>query len=242
MNRIDVKTLVLGMVQTNCYIISNPQNKEAIVIDPAADADKINQYLKSNDLVCKGILLTHGHFDHIMAGDELRELTGVKIYAHEKELRMLRDPKLNVSTFTGREYQLEPDVLLKDGQNLELAGLRVKVIHTPGHTGGGVCYHIILRQEDYLRQEDSSPESIEEGDIEVQQPAVLISGDTLFYEDIGRSDLPTGNHRQLVESIVNQLMILEEDLNVYPGHGNPTTIGHERDYNPYLSTEHFYES
>lgn len=222
MNGIEVKTLVLGMVQTNCYIISKSQSKEAIVIDPSAEADKINQYLKSNDLVCRAIMLTHGHFDHIMAGEELRELTGVKIYAHEKELAMLRDPKLNVSSFTGREYQLEPDVLLKDEQSLELAGLEIKVIHTPGHTSGGVCYHISL-----------TPEA--SNDFVKKQPGILISGDTLFREDIGRSDLPTGNHHQLIESIVNQLMSLEDDLTVYPGHGQPTTIGHERSHNRYLS-------
>ena len=210
MSKLVRKTLVLGMVKTNCYIISNGETKEAIVFDPADDAKKIEQYLKANDLVCKGILLTHGHFDHIMAADQLAEMTHSDIYAHEAEADLLRDADLNASAHIRKACSLIPNVLLKDDEVLDLAGFQVKVIHTPGHTGGGVCYYFLGH-------------------------GTLISGDTLFREDIGRSDLPTGNGRLLVESIRNKLMILEDQVAVYPGHGDATTIGYERDNNFYLN-------
>ncbi len=210
MSELSLKTLVLGMVQTNCYIVSNDESKEAIVFDPADYADRIEQYLKANDLVCKGILLTHGHFDHILAASELATQNKAPIYAHEAEEKLLGDPHLNASSQIRRECTLIPDVLLKDDQILDLAGFTIKVIHTPGHTAGGACYYF-------------------------PGNGTLISGDTLFLESIGRTDLPTGNSRQLVDSINSKLMLLEDQVKVYPGHGRPTTIGYERDNNVYLS-------
>jgi len=207
---IKIKTLVLGMVQTNCYIVSNEETKEAIVVDPADQADKIEQYLKANDLVCKGILLTHGHFDHIMAAAQLAASTGAKIHAQEEEAGLLEDPMLNASIQFRQECSLVPEVLLKDQEVLQLAGFTVKVIHTPGHTAGGACYYFVGH-------------------------GVLFSGDTLFREDIGRYDLPTGDGKVLVESINSKLMLLEDQVVVYPGHGAPTTIGHERDNNRYIN-------
>jgi glyoxylase-like metal-dependent hydrolase (beta-lactamase superfamily II) len=210
MEKMNLKALVLGIVQTNCYIIGNGDTKEAIVIDPADKAEVIEQYLKANDLVCKGILLTHGHFDHILAASQLAADTKVPVYAHEAEMVLLSDAKLNASSHIRKECELKPEVLLKDQDTLNLAGFTIKVIHTPGHTIGGVCYYF-------------------------SGHGVLFSGDTLFREDIGRSDLPTGNSRQLVESILNKLMILEDQVKVYPGHGEPTTIGYERENNIYIA-------
>jgi glyoxylase-like metal-dependent hydrolase (beta-lactamase superfamily II) len=210
MSLLKIKTLILGMVQTNTYIISNEETKEAIVFDPADEAGKIEQYLKENDLVCKGILLTHGHFDHILAARKLAEDTGVEIYAHELEMNVMKDATLNASMHFRQNCTLSPDVLLKDQQIISLAGFKIRVIHTPGHTIGGVCYYFIGYGK-------------------------LISGDTLFRENIGRYDLPTGNGKQLVESILNKLMILEDNVEVYPGHGEPSLIGHERENNIYLS-------
>lgn len=210
MGDLKMKTLVLGMVQTNTYVIRNVLTKEAIVVDPADHAEKIYEYIKSNDLVCKSILLTHGHFDHIMAAKELAELTQVKIYAHEAEEKLLSTPNMNASPSAGVSISLTPDVFLKDQEEFLLAGFDIKVIHTPGHTAGGACYYFTKHN-------------------------VLISGDTLFHECIGRSDLPTGNGRVLVESIKHKLLTLGDDVEVYPGHGIPTTIGHEKVRNPYLS-------
>ncbi|MDI9509843.1 MAG: MBL fold metallo-hydrolase [Clostridiales bacterium] len=209
MRRIHIKTMVLGMVQTNCYIVREAKSKEAIVIDPGDNAERINEYLKENDLKCKAILLTHGHFDHITAANELKNLTTAPIYAHENEVELLNDSRLNASIQMGTEVKVIPDILLKDKEEFQAAGLLWRVIYTPGHTAGGVCYYIP-----------------EEG--------VIFSGDSLFYESIGRTDFPTGNHSVLLEKISSQLMVLEDRIEVYPGHGRPTTIGHERHNNPYL--------
>lgn len=204
-----MKTLVLGPVRTNCYIVSNGETKEAIVFDPSDEADKIEQYLNANDLVCKGILLTHGHFDHIIAASELAQKLKVDIYAHELEAELLKNPDLNASSDIGRNCSLIADVLLKDSEELQLAGFGIKVIHTPGHTAGGICY--------YFSGHD-----------------LIISGDTLFHESVGRWDLPTGDGEVLIASILNKLMVLEDQVKVYPGHGMSTTIGHERNHNFYL--------
>lgn len=218
MSELVMNKLVLGMVQTNCYIVSNKETKETIVFDPADSAEKIEQYLKANDLVCKAILLTHGHFDHILAASGLAGTTRAKIYAYETEARLLADADLNASAQVRAECTLIPEVLLKDQETLHLAGFTIRVIHTPGHTAGGCCYYFI-------------------------DHGILISGDTLFLENIGRSDLPTGNGEVLVNSIINKLMILEDQVFVYPGHGRPTTIGHERENNSYLmQNQDWYET
>ena len=214
MNEFKMKTLVLGMQGTNCYIIFNDSN-EAIVIDPGDEVYKIEQYLKANDLVCKGILLTHGHFDHILGVDELAEKTHAKVYAHEAEAELLKQPELNLSSELRRDCSLEADVWLKDQEELTIAGYRIRVIHIPGHTTGGACYYF-------------------------HGYGILISGDTLFRESIGRYDFPTGNGEVLISSILNKLMILEDQVKVYPGHGQSTTIGYERDHNFYLSHDPLY--
>lgn len=214
MREMNIKTLVLGMVQTNCYIIHNSKSKEAIIVDPGSSATQIINYIKEEGLICKGILLTHGHFDHIMAADEVKEALSVNIYANEHEDELLQDPILNESARFIQGTSLKADILLKDGQEIELAGFQIRVIHTPGHTIGGSCY--LIRSEN--EEEDQ----------------VLISGDTLFYEEIGRADLATGNYSQLLDSIRSKLLPLSDDVIVYPGHDKPSTIGHERIYNPYL--------
>ncbi len=203
------KTLVLGMVQTNCYIISNGDTGEAIVIDPADNAEQLYQYIHSNDLACKGILLTHGHFDHILAAKELAKKTQVKIYAQEEEVKLLADETLNASLKFGQRCSLTPDVFLKDEEVLKLAGFVIRVIHTPGHTAGGACYYFTEHK-------------------------ALFSGDTLFRENIGRYDLPTADGRKLLEAIRGKLMLLDDEVAVYPGHGPSTTIGHERENNYYI--------
>jgi hydroxyacylglutathione hydrolase len=211
MDALKIKRLVLGIVQTNCYIISNEDLKEAIVIDPSDTAVKIEEYLRENDLTCKGILLTHGHFDHIIAADDLALHTKAKVYVYEDEAELLGDPYLNVSLqCNNKECRAKWDVLLKDQEVISIAGFTICVLHTPGHTKGGVCYYFTEQK-------------------------ILISGDTLFYESIGRTDFPTGNLSVLLESIRNRLMVLDDDVKVYTGHGMPTTIAHERKYNMYIN-------
>lgn len=203
-----IKTCVLGDVSTNCYILYEQGKKEAVVVDPADNGAYILNKLKELDLIPEAVLLTHGHFDHILAVEDIRRAFHCKVYAHMDEEALLKDPSLNLSGTLGTDQMgLNVDVLLRDGGELKLLGLNWKVIATPGHTAGSVCYWI--------------PEE-----------NVLISGDTLFAESLGRTDLPTGNTSAIVKSILEKLLALPEDTMVYPGHGDPTTIGHEKQYNP----------
>ena len=164
----DLQEMTLGQVQTNCYLIGNEKTKEAVVIDPADEGAYIAKRLRSLGYELKAILLTHGHFDHITGAEELRSLTGAEIYAYEGEKELLADPKLNCSSIAGHTVSLIPDKFFKDKDQLELAGFTFEVLFTPGHTSGSVCF--------YLKSE-----------------GILFSGDTLFQESVGRSDLPTGN-------------------------------------------------
>lgn len=201
---VKLRRLVLGPVQTNTYIIGNTETNEAIVVDPADRADLIIEELKKEELTLAAIILTHGHFDHMQAADQLRKEYGVKVYAHEKEAELLKNPELNLSkAFTGRENGIEAEEGFVDGQEIELAGFRVKVIHTPGHTAGGCCYYF----EEYH---------------------LLFSGDTLFYTTVGRTDFPTGNYATLKRSIREKLFTLPEETKVLPGHEGTTTIGYEK--------------
>ena len=197
----DLQEMTLGQVQTNCYLIGNEKTKEAVVIDPADEGAYIAKRLRSLGYELKAILLTHGHFDHITGAEELRSLTGAEIYAYEGEKELLADPKLNCSSIAGHTVSLIPDKFFKDKDQLELAGFTFEVLFTPGHTSGSVCF--------YLKSE-----------------GILFSGDTLFQESVGRSDLPTGNGRRLVKSVNERLLPLGEDILVYPGHGEEIGRAH----------------
>lgn len=204
-----IHTLVLGLVQTNCYILFHKETKEAIVIDPADKPELIGEYINDKNLSLQGILLTHGHFDHILGAEKLAGESGVKIYANKNEKKLLADSYMNHSKTIGRDYTLQLKDTLEDGQILNMAGFTIQVIYTPGHTIGGTCY--------YLDNEK-----------------VLFSGDTLFRETVGRTDLPTGDFPALISSIKEKLMVLDSEVLVYPGHGEPTSIGYEREFNEYL--------
>lgn len=205
MGDLRMKTCVLGMVSTDCYIVYKGQ--DAVVIDPADNGAYIANQCKELGVVPVAILLTHGHFDHIMAVDELRNMFHIPVYAGEVEEAMLKDTSLNLSTNFGHSFTTKADQLLKDGETLELLGETWKVISTPGHTSGSVCY--LIEKED-----------------------ILFSGDTLFAESLGRTDFPTGSSSQIIASITEKLFLLRDDIMVYPGHGEPTSIGHEKQYNP----------
>ena len=209
MGQIEIKSMTLGMVATNCYLIINKETKEALLIDPADNALRISNAIEENVCTLKAILLTHGHFDHIMALNELKKRYNVPVYAHEEEEDVLKQSSLNMSGMIGQIYTTQADIYVKDGEHLKLAGLDIIVLHTPGHTKGGVCY--------YLPEEK-----------------VLMSGDTLFHCSIGRTDFPTGSMSQLVRSVKEQLFVLPDDVQVYPGHDSVTSIGYEKQYNPFF--------
>ena len=209
MGQIEIKSMTLGMVATNCYLIINKETKDALLIDPADNALRISNVIEENVCTLKAILLTHGHFDHIMALNELKKRYNVPVYAHEEEEDVLKQSSLNMSGMIGQIYTTQADIYVKDGEHLKLAGLDIIVLHTPGHTKGGVCY--------YLPEEK-----------------VLMSGDTLFHCSIGRTDFPTGSMSQLVRSVKEQLFVLPDDVQVYPGHDSVTSIGYEKQYNPFF--------
>lgn len=202
-----IKTLVLGSVSTNCYIIYNEQTKAALIVDPANHAAKIFQTCEKLGVKPEAVLLTHGHFDHILAAEEVRKEYSCKIYAGKKEEEMLLDPGKNMTVHMARQVSIRPDVLAEDGDEWKLAGFTWKVLETPGHTPGCVCY--------YCAEEE-----------------VLISGDTLFAESLGRTDFPGGSTQAIIQSISETLFALPDETMVYPGHGEPTSIGHEKIYNP----------
>ncbi len=200
--------MTVGMVMTNCYIGYNEDTREAFIVDPGDDARRISQTVREEKLNVKGILLTHGHFDHIMAVPELKAEFGAPVYAHEAEEKLLKDTQMNLSApWAGRALSLEAERLVKDGEKFELAGFEIQAVHTPGHTAGGVSY--------YLEAEGG-----------------LFSGDTLFRGSYGRVDLPTASGAEIARSICEKLLPLPEETAVYPGHERETTIASERKYNP----------
>ena len=194
MSNIRIGHMTLGIYQTNCYFVYRENSDKVLVFDPADHGEKIEAALGQHGLHTAAILLTHGHF--------------VKIYAGEAEKKFLLDTKSNLSKDMGRPVTVTADVYLKDGEELDLDGIRIKVLATPGHTAGGVSYYF--------------PEG-----------GFLICGDTLFQESVGRTDFPTGSMSTLVRSVKEKLFTLPEETVVYPGHGDSTTIGHEKKYNPF---------
>ena len=204
-----IERFVIGPIGTNCYIVINEETKECFVADPAACPLELVSHIRSTGLKVQAVLLTHGHFDHIMGIDDFVREFPVPVYAHEAEKELLENAQLNSSAMYGMGYTYSGAEYLKDGQVLTIAGFEIHVIYTPGHTAGGCCYYIPAEH-------------------------VLISGDTLFHASIGRTDLPTGSSSQLVRSVREKLMVLPEETKVYPGHMEETTIGYEKKYNPFV--------
>ena len=209
MDDIKIGKMTIGICMTNTYFIYKESTKEAIVVDPADKGDLIYDKLTNAGLTVKAIILTHGHFDHIWGVEKLKSLSGAKVYACEEEKDCLVNLKKNLSGAYDRPCEIVADVYLKDGEKFTECGIELELLHTPGHTEGGCCYYI-------------------------KEAGFLISGDTLFQESVGRTDFPTGSMSTLVRSIKDKLLVLPDDTKVYPGHGAPTTIGEEKEYNPFL--------
>lgn len=200
---------IIGMCATNTYYAYNEESGRGFIVDPADDAQRIFDRVEALGFKPEAILLTHGHFDHILAVNDVRERYGIKAYIGRGEEQVLHSPELNLTAaFTGRPFTLDADVYLEDNQEFDIAGYNVRAIEISGHTAGGMCY--------YFKDEN-----------------ILFSGDTLFNESIGRSDFPGGSASALCRGIKEKLYILPEDTKVLPGHMDETTIGYEKRYNPF---------
>ena len=209
MGELKIGRMVMGPVGTNFYFVYDDETRKAIAFDPPCDGAGIYNALKGKDIEGAGILLTHGHFDHIMGANELRQAASVKIYAYEGEQDYCDDTHNNCTDQIGRLYTVKCNKYLPDGAEIDIEGIKCKLIATPGHTHGSCSYYF-------------------------EDEKMLISGDTLFNCSVGRSDLPTGSEATLIRSIREKLMCLPVDVKVYPGHGDTTTIGFERENNPFI--------
>ena len=207
-----IDALALGAYETNCYVIrSSEAVKDCLIIDAGLGADKLIKFLQGHKLNPVAVVLTHGHIDHIEGVAALRaEFPDIKVYIHKLDAEMLTEPHANLSAMTGAAFSVEPaDFFMEEQSVIEQADIKLSVLHTPGHTPGGICLY-----------------SKDEG--------IIFTDDTLFADSIGRTDFPNGNTEQLLQSIREKLFTLPDETKVYPGHGPITTIAHEREYNPFL--------
>ena len=205
-----LKRLIVGALETNCYLIACKKTKKAAVIDPGVEeeVDLILNLLQKNNFNLKYIINTHGHIDHIIGNNLLKAKTEALLLIHRLDADMLGDANKNFSSFMGKEICSPPaDKFLEEGDEISLGTLNLIVIHTPGHTPGGIS---------------------------VLSNNTVFTGDTLFAGGIGRTDLPGGSYHNLIKSIKEKLLILGDDKIIYPGHGPNSTIGKERRTNPYL--------
>ena len=204
-----IATLPVGMIQTNCYIAGCPETKEGAIIDPGGNPEHIMAEVERQGISIKYVLNTHAHFDHTDANGAIVRATGAPLALHPLDLPLLKASGGAAMFGLQAETSPLPDLELQDGDELEVGTLRFKVLHTPGHTPGHVCFY-------------------------EQAEGVLFDGDVLFYRSIGRTDLPGGDYQQMMDSIQGVLLVLPEETMVYSEHGPATAIGDEKRLNPWL--------
>lgn len=219
-----VKMLMVGMLGTNCSILVNEETKEALIVDPGDEADRIVKEMAGMGGRPVAILLTHAHYDHTMAvGDLLRRFPGLPVVAGAKERVMFEDDSLNCPPYGGVPSVVRPNVWVAEGEELAFAGAGLKVLETPGHTGGSICLFLKAREG-----EKRSLLRLRTGREELGDAGILFAGDTLFYRSYGRTDFPTGSDEAMWASLQKLLTTLPENTLVIPGHGQITMIGYER--------------
>lgn len=207
-----IRTLMVGPLEVNCYILADPETKEAFVIDPGGNAEEIMRVVEADGLKVKYIVNTHGHFDHVGADGTLRNaFAGSELAIHRLDTELLSEAHDHGVIFGAKlKPQPAPDTLLEDGAVLRAGSLSLRVIHTPGHTRGGVC----LFEE---------------------KEGLLFTGDTLFAGSVGRTDFPGGSFEDLIGSILNKVLPLGDEVKVFPGHGPSSTIAREKGTNPFIT-------
>jgi hydroxyacylglutathione hydrolase len=202
--------LTVGPLQCNCSILGDETSHEAIVVDPGDDIPRIMAVLATHGLTVKKIVITHAHIDHIAGAHRLKQLTGAPILYNQHDLPLVKMMDIQAGWLgIPTPTVLPPDDTLEDGKLITITGLSGSIVHTPGHTEGSVCLYLPTQ-------------------------SLLLAGDTLFAGSVGRTDLPGGDTRKLLSSIHERLLTLPDDTTVIPGHGSRTTIGTERDSNPFL--------
>lgn len=205
-----LETLPVGLLQCNCTILGDEASREAVVVDPGDDIPKILFILARHQLIVKQILITHAHIDHIAGAQELKRITGAPILYNQRDLPLVAMMDVQASWLGAPTPTVDaPDEDLRDGDVVKIQGLDANILHTPGHTEGSLCVY-------------------------VPDHSLLLSGDTLFSGSVGRTDLPGGNAATLLRSIHNRLLTLPDRTLVIPGHGRRTSIGAERETNPFL--------
>ena len=202
-----IETIMVGQMGTNCYLAWDEESKRGFLVDPGEQADKIIRVCSRYEIKPEAILLTHGHFDHIMAAKKVKEYYQIPVYAGIHEEELLADAEENLSAMWTEGFTMKADEYVVDNHKIEIAGMKITVFEIPGHTLGGVCYYI-------------------------EKEHVLFAGDTLFFESYGRTDVPGGSMFSLLRSLGKKLLVLPDETGVYPGHGQATSIGYEKTHNP----------